>query len=227
MTTAPAIVTAVALAAPLSLAPLAAPLGIAPAQDGQPDRDELRRVAPGYEDFSPIALSRRVEPVDNRATLFAEDVYEGVRTDRFGSSERIYMRMYGGIVAVFPRSSYTQTVEGVVADIPPGTVFHLGTPEEAMGERVEGRAAIRPGQVDLRQDLSAGRAAGGERVAFSTSGARGPEMAGWGQGAGEAGGGEGPEASEPVSIFNSERYRQQRMASLLAEAARAQRASRG
>lgn len=227
MTTAPALAIALTLAAPLSLAPLSLPLASGPAQDAQPDRADLRRVAPGYEDFSPVALSRRLEPVDIRATLFAEDVYEGERTDRFGSSERIYMRMYGGIVAVFPRSSYTRTSQGVEADIPPGTVFHLGTPAEAIGaERVQPRrATLRPGQVDLRHDLSAA----GDRVALSVSGATGRtpprETAKWLEGAaGEApGADQGLEAGEPLSIFNSERYRQQRMASLLAEAARAQR----
>jgi hypothetical protein len=176
----------------------------------QAEREGLRRVAPGYEDFSPIALSRQLEPVDNRATLFAEDVYEGERPGRFGSSERVYVRMYGGIVAVFPRSSYVDTPWGVEAEIPAGTVFHLGSAAEALAGAAPGPApSARPGQVSLRQNLaadtgSAAPAAGRESLRPIA----------------------GEQEAAPPSIFTSEPYRQRRMAALLAEAARAERAAR-
>lgn len=179
------------------------------AQQGQ--REGLRRVAPGFEDVSPIALSQRFEPVDNRATLFAEDVYEGERPGRFGSSERIYMRMYGGIVAVFPRGSYVNTPQGAAAAIPPGTVFHLGEPEDVLGESAA-PAAMRPGQVNLRENLATtdGRSTGQPPRQQPAPGARTQQT----------------EPAEPPSIFSSEPYRQRRMAALIADAARAELARR-
>ena len=198
MTAAPAIALSLALAATLP----------------QPEREGLRRVAPGYEDFSPIALSQRLEPVDNRATLFFEDVYEGERQSRFGPAERIYVRMHGGIVAVFPRSSYVDTPWGAEAEVPPGTVFHLGSPAEALASGAPAPASPRPGQVSLRQNLAAD--AGNARASVEPrDGAAGREESG---GAGEA--------PAPPSIFTSEPYRQRRMAALLAEAASAERAGR-
>lgn len=190
--------------------PAAPALGIVLALAALPQQEGLRRVAPGYEDWSPVALSQRFEPVDTRATLFFEDVYEGERPGPFGATERVYLRMHGGVVAVFPQGNYIETPWGVEAAIPPGTVFHLGTPEEALGAAAPGAmgeapAAPRPGQVSLREDLS-----------VSADRAAAPSVTAARQDAPAA------DIPEPPSIFTSEPYRQRRMASLLAEAARAE-----
>lgn len=202
--------------------PLAILLGAGiPTEAGaQPERDELRRVAPGYEDFSPVALSQRLEPVDMRFTLFGEDVYEAIRDNGFGSAERVYMRMYGGVAAIFPRSTYVPTSSGAAATVPPGTIFHLGDPAEALGEAPEGgqgagaasavstatNAIASPRRVDLRQSLAADGRAPGEAGAE----ARRPE---------------GAQPAAAASIFGSEAQRQRRMAQLLAEAARTEQAA--
>lgn len=176
------------------------------AAHAQPEqREGLRRVAPGFEDVSPIALSQRFEPVDNRATLFAEDVYEGERPGRFGSSERVYMRMYGGIVAVFPRGSYVNTPQGTAAAIPPGTVFHLGEPEDVLSAVTP--VAMRPGQVDLRENLATTDGRSVQPRQQQPARAQADE-------------------AEPPSIFSSEPYRQRRMAALIADAAQAELARR-
>jgi hypothetical protein len=184
--------------------PAAPAIAIALAIAAIPQQDALRRVAPGYEDWSPVALSQRFEPVDNRATLFFEDVYEAERPGPYGRpAERVYLRLHGGVVAVFPQSSYVETEWGVEAEVPPGTVFHLGTAAEALGGAMPVATAPRPGQVSFREDLSAAA----DRPAVALAAAQRRSVA-------------TTEAPEPPSIFTSEAYRQRRMATLLAEAAR-------
>ncbi|MFG0284491.1 MAG: hypothetical protein ACF8R7_08735 [Phycisphaerales bacterium JB039] len=195
-----------ASALPILAAAILAGAGYQPEQPG-----EIRRLSPGFEDFSPVALSRRLEPVDNRVTLFAEDVYEGVRTDRFGASERVYMRMYGGMTVIFPQSTYAPSVWGQAPTIPPGAIFYLGSPEEALGETARAAPASSAAplasasgalRLSLRQDLAAGG---------------GPAPS-----AGAAPATPGADESDQPSIFSSEMYRQRRMATLLAQAARAE-----
>lgn len=82
-------------------------------------------VQPGVADTDPLGESlRRLSPslrIDNNF----EHVYRLDPTDENSP----FFRRAGGLYAVFPRSQYVLTRRGVVAAVPPGTVFHFGRPE--------------------------------------------------------------------------------------------------
>ena len=75
-------------------------------------------VQPGVSDVGPLATSLRVVPLDLRQESDFSRVYQ-IDRERFA-------RQAGGLIAIFPRSVYIATPSGVVADIPPGTIFQIG-----------------------------------------------------------------------------------------------------
>lgn len=96
-------------------------LGVIPTVCGAQDQP----VQPGVADTDPLGESlRRLSPslrIDNNF----EHVYRLDPTDRNSP----FFRRAGGLYAVFPHSQYVLTREGVVAAVPPGTVYHFGRPE--------------------------------------------------------------------------------------------------
>jgi hypothetical protein len=80
-------------------------------------------------DMNPLATSSRAMPVDMRLGSNFDRLYklEG-RPRLFGGSaeQDYYMRMNGGVTAVFPRSAYSLRKGGVLAEIPAGTVYSIG-----------------------------------------------------------------------------------------------------
>jgi hypothetical protein len=93
----------------------------AAAQVGQPVR-----VDPGHGDTSPNAISLKRMDLDLRQPSGFQHVYQISSIDAFGAKQTTFMRMDGAVTAVFPRSVYLPTAAGLLPDIPPGTVFHIG-----------------------------------------------------------------------------------------------------
>jgi hypothetical protein len=89
-----------------------------------------RPVESGLADVGPVGISQRAMPVDLRVGANFDRVYEiDGRPRLFGGTPAptYYMRMNAGVVAVFPRSSYTSVGNGIaIADIPAGTVYSIG-----------------------------------------------------------------------------------------------------
>lgn len=86
----------------------------------------LPRVEQGVGDVEPLGMTLRDMQVDLRTPSGFDGVYRLDRTDAFGTRETLFMRMDGGVTAVFPKSLYTPTRDGLVPTIPPGTIFYLG-----------------------------------------------------------------------------------------------------
>lgn len=127
-----------------------------------------RLVDQGWEDIDPLARSLFHARPDLRSATGFGDVFD-LGDGRFA-------RVDGGLVAVFPRSTYVGTLDGLVPTIPPGTVFYIGTPAPASAEQrgpfqpppgstFAGDSVGRPAQAapaTLRaESLFAGRRAGG------------------------------------------------------------------
>lgn len=93
-----------------------------------------RKIEPGSEDAAPLKIQRLEPRIDLRVPTGFDGVYQINKADIFGRpqipgapGDSLYMRMDGGLMAVFPRSVYRETSRGgLVPQIPPGTVFYLG-----------------------------------------------------------------------------------------------------
>ncbi|HYE63514.1 MAG TPA: hypothetical protein VD997_16105 [Phycisphaerales bacterium] len=91
---------------------------------------------PTVGDMNPVGTSQRAMPVDLRVGSGFDRLYKlDARPRFFGGSggggwaagdSDYYMRMNGGVMAVFPRSSYAMTRRGLLTEVPPGTVFSIG-----------------------------------------------------------------------------------------------------
>lgn len=82
----------------------------------------LQALDPGMQDLDPLRTSLRLQPVDLRQPMDFDKVY---RLPGNGATDRL-VRMSGALAAVFPRSDYVPTENGVVALVPAGTIFHIG-----------------------------------------------------------------------------------------------------
>lgn len=82
----------------------------------------LQALEPGMQDLDPLRTSLRLQPVDLRQPMDFDKVY---RLPGSGATDRL-VRMSGAVSAVFPRSDYVGSENGLLALIPAGTVFHLG-----------------------------------------------------------------------------------------------------
>lgn len=85
----------------------------------------LEPIEQGTTDANPLAAPARVQPLDLRLPLGFDRIYRVVEPGRSAMNQR-YARSSGAITAVFPRSQYTPTRDGVIPEIPAGTVFYLG-----------------------------------------------------------------------------------------------------
>jgi hypothetical protein len=95
---------------------------------GQPVQPN--RVEAGSGDVGPSRVSTRELQRDLRQPTSFESVYELQRRNMFATPGQettpFFMRQNGGLTAVFPRSTYSNTKGGLVAQIPPNTVFYIG-----------------------------------------------------------------------------------------------------
>lgn len=83
---------------------------------------ELIPVDRGIEDINPLGVSLRQLPPEFRLDNDWEQVY----VSRVDPSR--FVRVHGALHAVFPRSQYVSTRDGVRSQTPPGTVFYIGPP---------------------------------------------------------------------------------------------------
>ncbi|MCL4742377.1 MAG: hypothetical protein KJZ54_09260 [Phycisphaerales bacterium] len=83
--------------------------------------ESLVRIDPTVGDVGPLGVSMRLMPIDLLRPTSFEDVYQ------VPHRPSLFMRVHGGVAAVFPRSVYTTTPWGMRADVPPGTIFHIGS----------------------------------------------------------------------------------------------------
>ena len=90
------------------------------AQDFDPE--PIERLDAGVSDVGPLSLSLRDMQVDLRHPTGFDRVY------RAPGRDDLFMRVYGGLYAVFPRSLYAPTSMGDLALIPDGTTFYIGAP---------------------------------------------------------------------------------------------------
>jgi hypothetical protein len=90
--------------------------------------DGLVAVDQTFADVSPLGASLRDLPVDLRIPADFSRVY------RPEEGSGVFLRIAGGVSAVFPRSVYTPVRGGARIEIPPGTIFYLGSlPRSALG----------------------------------------------------------------------------------------------
>ena len=92
----------------------------------------LQPIEPGVADLNPLSASARFLPVDLRQPTGFERVFRvpgssrGVRTLAAPSSDDRFARVSGALTAVFPRSDYFATKQGVRPGIPVNTIFYIG-----------------------------------------------------------------------------------------------------
>lgn len=104
----------------------------------------------GVGDVDSLAADLRVQPLDLRTPLGFERVY------RVPGRDDLYMRVSGGLVAVFPRSEYVPGPGGLWPVIPAGTRFYPGgLPPELLGspEPAPGGGTAGPERISLSQPL--------------------------------------------------------------------------
>lgn len=97
-------------------------LGFSPALRAEPP---LEPVTQGTSDANPLAAPANIQPLDLRLPLGFDRVFRVVEPGRSMLNQR-YARSSGAITAVFPRSQYTPTRDGVIPEIPAGTIFYIG-----------------------------------------------------------------------------------------------------
>jgi len=187
-----------------------------PAQDaGIQGLDPLE---PGVEDVGPLGRGDRVPRVDMRVPSQFERVYAVPGA----AGEEMLARFDGGVMAVFPRSTYIVNQSGLTATVPPGTVFQIGVdPRSLYGEASYGFNAPRPFDTSIA-DLLRTPPVPPAGVAAGVAGAAPPRRA-------QRSLGKATEESAPPSqiaphrsIWIDEAYRQRRVAYLLRRAAHAQ-----
>ncbi len=99
-----------------------------------PGQPQLKPVEPGRTDTGPLAASNRVLPADLRMPLGFDRVYRFQARGGGRSPVEMFARRSGGVTAVFPRSQYTESPEGPIPSVPPGTTFYLGSlPDSVTG----------------------------------------------------------------------------------------------
>ncbi len=85
-----------------------------------------QRIDAGSTDASSAAVSLKRMDIDLRRPSGFEGVYQFSRADIFGRGQTMFMRIDGGVTAMFPRSVYVPTALGMRPEVPPGTIFYIG-----------------------------------------------------------------------------------------------------
>jgi len=169
-----------------------------------------------YADVSPLALSQRVLRADLRVPTGFDRVF------RIGvpGGETRFARIDRGVTAIFPRSTYTPTESGLLATIPPGTIFSIGGDLRALLPKAPpaNGGAERMGSVSQFVDRFADRSA--LSVPESTAVVLRPRVSGPAIDAAHRStremDGTPAQTRGPETIWTSDLYRQRRIAALLA-----------
>lgn len=181
----------------------------------------LTPVDAGRPDMSPFALSFRRLQIDLRRPLGFDQVYQidpappmiGAVGRPVGAPR--YARRSGALTAVFPRSEYMATEDGVKVVVPPDTRFYIGSVEDVLRPAGSALGAAHTAPALHAADTGASTVADhrADRVADRTGARPAPST---------------PQASTPVAtdraregMMTSETYRVHRVRALLDEAARA------
>ncbi len=86
---------------------------------------DLRQVDPTIADVGPLNVSLRDMPPDLREPNDFRGVFQ-LPTDEPSRYAGYFARVRGGVWAVFPRSVYQRTEEGIIPTVPANTTFFLG-----------------------------------------------------------------------------------------------------
>ncbi len=103
--------------------------------------DDLRPLDQRVEDTSPLSRSLRTIERGLSVPTGFNQVY------RFPGQEDLYMRINGGIHAVFPQSVYSSGRNGPVPLIPAGTIFYIGRPDLGSTSQADPSAPQDEGRV--------------------------------------------------------------------------------
>jgi len=145
----------------------------------------FKRIEQGISDTGPLRASLRNLGVDLLVPTGFRDVFEiqpaaspslpGFQPN--SDTQKRFARVNGAVVAVFPRSVYTPTDDGIVAELPSGTIFYVGGLPRNFGLSSLGRLGstdastpTSPLWADLRADTSVKSGDAGRR----SVGASGP-----------------------------------------------------
>lgn len=169
----------------------------------------LKPVDQGVADLGPLSTSFRDMQVDLRGPAGFVNVYH------VPGADGMFMRGSGGLFAIFPRSQYVPTPRGILAQVPAGTVFHIGLPPAVQeptstpdDSAITGNDSRVRRQFDARLDLE-------HSTAISRMHrARGDE---------ESSTTDPRDRTSAVTVATSETYRAQRISELIAQAAAAQK----
>ncbi len=182
------------------------------------DEDRFREISPGFGDESPQMVDGLFRPVDFRAPVGFDRLYEII------GSGGLFARRSGAVTAVFDRSVYAWDSTALV---PPGTVYYIGDLPVDLARpglfspatRGEGTRASAPSMFRVPSEFADRRAETGAvpgRVDLRVGR--------------EAARGVPPVRQTGHSIWSSEAHRQQRVGELIRGAAwrwRAREAAEG
>lgn len=139
-------------------------LGLSPVTDRELRLDRLspvdsrQRIDPTFDDLNPLSRSiRHFGDIDLRLPLDFEDVY---RIPGKSTADDRFARISGGLSAVFPHSVYVRTEQGLVPDIPPGTIFYIGPIPEPDSELEPPHHSALRVDTSVRTDVSSVAAPG-------------------------------------------------------------------
>ena len=165
-----------------------------PASRADEDRAGARRSTQGLGDTGPLSrdLGRDSRTPDSNGFT---GVYELPR--RRGQPRR-FARIDGGLIAVFPYSTYEESEYGTAATVPPGTTYYIG-----------------PGWINRLMNATHADAAPG-LLASPTAIDLGVNGAGMNRVDSSVRAGAEDPAVTPRSIWTDESFRRERLASLLA-----------
>lgn len=119
---------------------------------------DLDPVEQGFHDVEPLMIDARNLTRQLRDPANFEQVYAVPGRDD------LFMRIHGGLIAVFPRSVYVPTRRGGVPVIPPGTRFYIGDlPAALLGTEAPGEVSDAAGlRIEPDRATDSAESAGAE-----------------------------------------------------------------
>lgn len=200
---------------PISRIAVVALLMLSQAASGQ---QELKSVEANVGDLGPLSRSLRSLGADLRQPTNFDRVY------RVPGQDDRFMRINGGLYAVFERSLYAPTRDGLVPLIPGGTVFYIGRPSFLRDVKPESVEEVN-GMLDKRSHSNRLDTRTGPKSAESDSAiVLGPLLH---RSAGRDTAAKNLNQKVVVTIINDPDYRATRIRQLMKEAVKSKTASNG
>lgn len=233
-----------ARATPAGTTPVHPPQGRPTARVTNPSIDErlvLVPVASNTRDTSSVSTSLRSEAIDLRAPRLFEQLFalrkredtdlRGGTLLNFGSGNvaasshalesggtKWFARLDGGVIALFPRSTYVETDQGRFAEIPAGTIYALGRPPASL----LGLEPVKRPEFTTPDATTTDTSRPMARPADQGAGRSTPAMLQPTSAPKPADDAKAADASAP-SVFQNDVYRSRRIRALLLKAARTER----